>query len=206
MSAPIQDDLISSNEKPDSTSYSEIVNEPEHLSENEMKLEELFNKWADLTRQEKYNCFKLFFKDFSFKFLPVTAVFLIYILTTFLNILFASHSKGPEKDDLLSGVGIGNILYNMVGVSVCFGMASALDTLCTQAYGARLYYLMGCYFNRARVILSIVFVPIFFFMCFTEQFFLLIGQKPEIAYHAGNYCRGMLPGLWFFYQTDAMRR
>jgi hypothetical protein len=35
---------------------------------------------------------------------------------------------------------------------------------------------------------------------------LLIDQKKEIAYNAGMYCRGLLPGIWFFYQTDAMRR
>jgi MATE family multidrug resistance protein len=192
----------------DKQTYSEIgvENDSEHLTASEKQLEESFNNWENLSNMEKFACFKLFSKDFSVKFLPVSLVFCIYIITNLANILFVSHSSGPNVEDMLGGVGYGVIIYNMLGVSVCFGLASALDTLCTHAYGAKMYYLMGCYLNRARVILTIVFVPVFFILCFIESILLLINQKPEIAFYAGQFCRGLLPGLWFFYQTDAMRR
>lgn len=189
------------------STYSEITeNEAESLSESEKQLEQLFNNWDNLNRNEKFSCFLLFSKDFTNKFLPVSIVFCIYIFTTFSNILFVSHSSRKDREDILGGVGIGNIIYNMVAVSMCFGLASALDTLCTQAYGAKMYYLMGCYLNRARIILTLVYIPVFFILFFIESLLLLINQKKEIAYHAGMYCRGLLPGVWFFYQTDAIRR
>ena len=196
------------NEQHDTQSnYSVLTeNESENLNENEKKLEELFNNWDTLERKDKISTFILFSKDFTYKFLPVSTVFCIYIITNFTNILFVSHSSGDDKENMLAGVGIGNIIYNMVGVSICFGLSSALDTLCTHAYGAKLYYLMGCYLNRARVILTLVFIPVLFIMAFIESLLLLINQDKEISYYAGCYCRGLLPGLWFFYQTDAMRR
>lgn len=194
-------------ENENQSTISEISeHETDSLTESERQLEQLYNKWEDLNRNEKLNCFFLFSKDFTNKFLPVSTVFCIYIFTTFTNILFVSHSSGNDKEDVLGGVGIGNIIYNMVAVSICFGLSSALDTLCTHAYGAKMYYLMGCYLNRARVILTLVFIPVFFIMLFIESLLLSINQKKEIAYNAGMYCRGLLPGIWFFYQTDAMRR
>jgi MATE family multidrug resistance protein len=40
------------------------------------------------------------------------------------------------------------------------GMASALDTLCGQAFGARQYYLLGIYMQRAMFLLTLVSVPV----------------------------------------------
>jgi len=185
---------------------SEEEKESEQLTENEKQLEIYFNKWDSLTNAEKFTCFKLFSADFFVKFFPVSLVFFIYVLTSLANILFVSQSDVADKDNILNGVGYGVIIYNMVGVSVCFGFASALDTLCTHAYGAKMYYLMGCYLNRALVILSLITIPVLFCLMFIEDFFVLIGLKPEIAAPAGQFCRGLLPGLWFFYQSDAMRR
>ena len=190
-----------------SSTYSSM-GEPEadQLTDSEKQLEDTFNNWANLTKKQKFDCFLLFSKDFSKKFFPVSLVFCIYVITNFANILFVSNSKDPDSKNLLAGVGIGVIIYNMVGISICFGLASALDTLCTHAYGAKLYYLMGCYLNRSLVILTLVFIPVFFILFFIEPLLLLINQKVEIAYYAGKFCRGLCPGLWFFYQTDAKRR
>ena len=198
-------DNISVAEK--SSVYTAIVeSDREQLTDSEKQLEEKFNDWPKLTKKQKFDCFILFSKDFSKKFIPVSIVFCIYILTNFANILFVSNSKDQDAKNLLAGVGIGVIIYNMVGVSICFGLASALDTLCTHAYGAKLYYLMGCYLNRSLLILTIVFIPVFFILFFIEFLLLSINQKAEVAYYAGQFCRGLLPGLWCFYQSDAKRR
>ena len=205
--------ITPSSSNPNENTYSvlpekieKVENEMDQLTESEMQIDDLFNNWDHLDNKQKLQCFLLFSKEFTKKFLPVSVVFCIYILTNLANILYVSHSKRPDTDDVLAGVGYGVILYNMLGVSVCFGLASALDTLCTHAYGAKLYYLMGCYLNRGRIILSILFIPVFIILFFIEFFLVQINQKPEIARHAGLFCRGLLPGLWFFYQADAMRR
>jgi len=81
-----------------------------------------------------------------------------------------------------------------------------LDTLCSQAYGAKLFYLMGCYLNQARVILCLVFIPVFFILFFLEDLLLFIGQDPVTAYHSGRFALGVIPGALFFYQIEVQRR
>lgn len=70
-------------------------------------------------------------------------------------------------------------------------MASALETLCGQAYGAKQYHMLGIYLQRSWIILlatSIVILPLFFF---TSPLLCLLGQDPEISHVAG------LISIWF---------
>lgn len=55
---------------------------------------------------------------------------------------------------------LGNMMCNITGYSIMFGMCSALDTLASQAFGAKEYKLMGLYTQRAMVILTCCSIPI----------------------------------------------
>lgn len=71
------------------------------------------------------------------------------------------------------------------------GMASALDTLCGQSYGAKQYHMMGIYLQRSWIILfgcCILILPIY---AFTESILILLGQDPRICAVAGTI------GLWY---------
>lgn len=46
---------------------------------------------------------------------------------------------------LIGGVTLGNMMCNLTGYSLMIGMCSALDTLLSQAYGSKSYYLLGQY-------------------------------------------------------------
>ncbi|KAK8455434.1 hypothetical protein SEVIR_4G167500v4 [Setaria viridis] len=75
-------------------------------------------------------------------------------------------------------------------------MASALDTLCGQAFGARQYYLLGIYMQRAMFLLTLVSVPVAVIWFHTGEILLLFGQDPDIAAEAGNYARWMIPAIF----------
>lgn len=78
------------------------------------------------------------------------------------------------------------------------GMASAMETLCGQAYGAKKYQMMGIYLQRSWIVLflvAIILLPIYFF---ASSILLLIGQSPEIANQAGQVARWLIP-LHFSY-------
>ncbi|CAJ1918592.1 unnamed protein product [Sphenostylis stenocarpa] len=69
---------------------------------------------------------------------------------------------------------------------VLVGMASALGTLCGQAYGARKYNMLGVYLQRSWIVLfiaSILLLPIFIF---TTPLLEALGQDKTIAQVAGN--------------------
>jgi len=56
------------------------------------------------------------------------------------------------------------------------GMASALETLCGQAFGARKFHMMGVYMQRSWLVLlmcAVVLLPMYFF---AEEVLLLTGR------------------------------
>jgi len=77
-------------------------------------------------------------------------------------------------------------------------MASALDTLCGQAYGGRRYNLLGIYKQRAMLLLTLVSVPLAIIWFYTGEILLLFGQDADIAAEAGTYARWMIPALFAY--------
>nr|CAB3470481.1 unnamed protein product [Digitaria exilis] len=74
----------------------------------------------------------------------------------------------------------------------------ALDTLCGQAFGARQYYLLGIYKQRAMFLLTLVSVPLAVIWFYTGEILLFFGQDPDIAAEAGTFARWMIPALFAY--------
>ena len=85
----------------------------------------------------------------------------------------------------MAGVGMGNTVLNMIGLSIACGLNGAIETLVSQAYGAGKYKLCGTYLNRGRAIILIFFVPIIVFFFFCEDILVGIGQHKDVAKYAG---------------------
>ena len=65
------------------------------------------------------------------------------------------------------------------------GMASALETLCGQAYGAKQYHMLGVYLQRSWLILlafAVLLAPTFIF---SAQLLVALGQTAELSLEAG---------------------
>ncbi|WOL17102.1 protein DETOXIFICATION 21-like [Canna indica] len=74
---------------------------------------------------------------------------------------------------------------------ILLGMASALETLCGQSFGAKQYHMLGVYLQRSWIILfscSVLLSPVF---VFTAPLLKLIGQEESISDMAG------VIALWF---------
>nr|XP_023896408.1 protein DETOXIFICATION 21-like [Quercus suber] len=74
------------------------------------------------------------------------------------------------------------------------GMASALETLCGQAYGAKQYHMLGVYLQRSWIVLflsSIFILPIYIF---TTPILNILGQDESIA-EVGGYIAHWLIGV-----------
>uniref|UniRef100_A0A0D9XIS6 Protein DETOXIFICATION n=1 Tax=Leersia perrieri TaxID=77586 RepID=A0A0D9XIS6_9ORYZ len=95
----------------------------------------------------------------------------------------------------LAGASLATSLANVTGFSLLSGMATAMDTLCGQAYGARQYHLLGVYAHRAMVVLAAACVPIAAVWASAGKILLLLGQDAAIAAEAGAYARWLIPSL-----------
>ncbi|XP_028769418.1 protein DETOXIFICATION 27-like isoform X1 [Neltuma alba] len=107
-----------------------------------------------------------------------------------------------------------SIVINVIlgfDVGLMLGMASALETLCGQAYGAKKYHMMGIYMQRSWIVLlgcCVVILPIFLFASPVLKF---LGQPSEIAELCGVLSLWMIPlhfclafqfPLWRFLQSQ----
>ncbi|KAL0461384.1 UNVERIFIED_CONTAM: protein DETOXIFICATION 27 [Sesamum latifolium] len=75
---------------------------------------------------------------------------------------FAGHLGDLE----LAGVSIASNVIIGFDFGLMLGMASALETLCGQAYGAKKYHMLGVYLQRSWIVLflcCVVMLPLFFF-------------------------------------------
>jgi MATE family multidrug resistance protein len=75
-------------------------------------------------------------------------------------------------------------------------MASALETLCGQAYGAKQCHKLGVDTYRAVFTLLAVCIPLSLIWVFMDKILMLIGQDPLISRGAGRYMVWLIPGLF----------
>ena len=77
-------------------------------------------------------------------------------------------------------------------------MASALETLCGQAFGAKQYHMLGIYLQRSWLVLltcALLLVPVF---VFTAPILRLLGQDSHIAATAGTFSLWFIPVIFAF--------
>ncbi|MFQ6646637.1 hypothetical protein Gotur_018891 [Gossypium turneri] len=71
------------------------------------------------------------------------------------------------------------------GNGVLIGMASALETLCGQAFGAKRYHMLGIYLQRSWLLLFLTTSCLLPLFIFTTKILIALGQDEKIAIVAG---------------------
>lgn len=77
-------------------------------------------------------------------------------------------------------------------------MGSALETLCGQAYGAKQYDMLGIYTQRGIMILVALSIALAVIWYHTSFILVSLGQDHDISAGAGEFNRGMIPGLFAY--------
>lgn len=95
---------------------------------------------------------------------------------------------------------------NISAYSVGFGLTSALDTLCSQAYGAKRFGKIGIYFQAGLLVVLACLGPVFLANWYSEKFLLLLGQDPEVSRLAQVFSRWVLLGMPFVFLYELMRK
>ncbi|KAJ0978064.1 hypothetical protein J5N97_013538 [Dioscorea zingiberensis] len=85
-----------------------------------------------------------------------------------------------------------------LAMGIVLGMASALETLCGQAFGAGQKHMLGVYLQRSWVVLSacaLILLPLFIF---AVPILRLLGQENSIASMAGTISLCLIPIIFSF--------
>ena len=88
-----------------------------------------------------------------------------YIVMT-INLIFVGQ-LAHDSAAKLAGVGLGNIFLSMFGRHIIFATNSALETFVSQAFGQNQLRLAGKYFNRAKIILIAIYLPLAIMLSFS---------------------------------------
>ncbi|KAK9990321.1 hypothetical protein SO802_025306 [Lithocarpus litseifolius] len=102
---------------------------------------------------------------------------------------FAGHLGDLE----LAGISIANNVIIGFDFGLLLGMASALETLCGQAFGAKKYYMLGVYMQRSWIVLFVCCVLLLPLYLCASPFLKLLGQPPEVAELSGLVAMWMIP-------------
>ncbi|XAR48531.1 hypothetical protein NMG60_11031381 [Bertholletia excelsa] len=102
---------------------------------------------------------------------------------------FAGHLGDLE----LASVSIANTVIVGFNFGLLLGMASALETLCGQAFGAKRYHMLGTYMQRSWIVLFLCCFLLLPFYVFATPLLKLLGQPDDVAELSGVVALWLIP-------------
>ncbi|KAK1941070.1 Multidrug and toxin extrusion protein 1 [Phytophthora citrophthora] len=137
---------------------------------------------------------------------PVVLTTGLEFLPGFTCIILAGHIESPHTQQYVDAATLSTMFMNVTAFSVGSGLSSALDTLCSQAYGAKRFDKIGVYFQTGFLVVVTCFVPIFLLNWYSGAFLLLTGQDPEVAHLAQSFSRWTILGVPFVFLYKLLRK
>ncbi|KAF4315131.1 hypothetical protein BBO99_00001322 [Phytophthora kernoviae] len=137
---------------------------------------------------------------------PVVLATALEFTPGFTSIILAGHLKSPNVQQFVDAATLSSMFMNVTAYSVGFGLTSALDTLCSQAYGARRLDKIGIYFQSGLLVVSVCLGAVFLLNWYSERFLLAMGQDPEVAQLAQKFSRWVLLGVPFVFMYELIRK
>ncbi|MCO5584104.1 hypothetical protein L7F22_038027 [Adiantum nelumboides] len=129
--------------------------------------------------------------------IPMIVINLLLFAVPTTSVMFVGHIS----ELALSGASLAYSITNVTGLSLLMGLASALDTLCGQAYGAQQYSLVGLYLQRALIVLYACSIPLAILWSNMQHILLALGQDAAISKQAGEFMLWLIPTLFTYSAT-----
>uniref|UniRef100_M4BMT0 Multidrug and toxin extrusion protein n=2 Tax=Hyaloperonospora arabidopsidis (strain Emoy2) TaxID=559515 RepID=M4BMT0_HYAAE len=137
---------------------------------------------------------------------PVVVTYTLEYLPGVVGIILVGHIDSPDTKRFVAAATLSTMFTNVSSLSIGFGLTSALDTLCSQAYGAGKLDKLGLYFQAALFVIGACLVPVFILNWHAELFLKWSGQDPEVARLAGEFSRVTVFGVPFLFLYEIARK
>ncbi|KAK3001252.1 hypothetical protein RJ639_022057 [Escallonia herrerae] len=131
----------------------------------------------------------------------ITVSIFNYMLS-FVTLMFTGHMSALE----LAGASIATVGIQGLAYGIMLGMASAVQTVCGQAYGAKRYRAMGIMFQKALILHLGAAVILTFLYWYSGAVLELLGQTKSIAAQGQIFARGLIFQLYAFTLSCPMQR
>lgn len=137
---------------------------------------------------------------------PVIITYVLEFLPGIVSMTLVGHLESPLTKEYVGGVSLSTMFMNLTGVAFGFGLATAMDTLCAQAYGAGKPMKLGIYLQSGLIVLGVAVIPVFLLNWYTTAFLLWMGQPAVVAELAGRFSRLVLPGIPFLFAYELFKK
>ncbi|KAI1324549.1 MATE efflux family protein [Xylariaceae sp. FL0255] len=134
--------------------------------------------------------------------LPCIATYLLQYSWCIIVTVIAGHLSAGD----LAAASIGMTTMNIFGFAPFEGMATALDTLCSQSYGSGNYKTVGLHIQRMLVIMAIAAVPIAAVWAASPWILSLFVKQHNLAILAGIFLRVNIIGIPGYASFEASKR
>ncbi|VFQ91466.1 unnamed protein product [Cuscuta campestris] len=125
---------------------------------------------------------------------PLFFAALLQFLLQVMSLMFV----GRLGKSTLAGVSLSISFAYVTGFTVLMGLASTLDTLCGQSFGAQQLHMVGVHTQRAMVVLLSACILIAALWANTERILIVMHQDHEMSRVAGVYSYYMIPSLFAY--------
>ncbi|KAI2469791.1 MATE efflux family protein [Annulohypoxylon bovei var. microspora] len=133
---------------------------------------------------------------------PLIATYLLQYSYSVITTFVAGHLSA----DALAAASIGMTTMNIVGFATIEGMATALDTLCAQAYGSGNLSGVGLHVQKMLLLMALAIIPIGVFWICSPWVLSLFVRQHHLAEMAGSFLRVSLIGLPGYASFEAGKR
>ncbi|KAL4339810.1 hypothetical protein GQ457_08G006650 [Hibiscus cannabinus] len=125
---------------------------------------------------------------------PMVLSNVFYSSITMVSVMFAGHLGEVE----LAASTLANSWAAVAGFAFMVGLSGALETLCGQGFGARMYKMLGIYLQASCIISFFFSIIVSILWFYTEPILVLLHQDHEISRMAALYMKYLIPGLFAF--------
>ncbi|KAL1568081.1 Protein DETOXIFICATION 27 [Salvia divinorum] len=127
-------------------------------------------------------------------------------MTSYTMFVITQAFAGHLGDLELAAMSIASNVIVGFDFGLLLGMASALETLCGQAFGAKKYHMLGIYLQRSWIVLlacCVALLPLFFY---ATPILKAVGQPDDVAELSGKVALVFIPLHFSFALTFPLQR
>ncbi|CAN6470784.1 unnamed protein product [Victoria cruziana] len=133
---------------------------------------------------------------------PAIIIMVFNYMLSFVSQMFAGHLGEVQ----LAGASIASVGIQGLAYGIMLGMASAVQTLCGQAYGQGKYNMMGVICQKSMIIMGLAALALAFVYFYSYHLLKLIGQSTDVSIYGQVFTRGLIPQLFAFALYCPMQR
>jgi multidrug resistance protein, MATE family len=137
---------------------------------------------------------------------PVIGTCLLGMLPGIESIVLVGHLQHERSQEYLDATAVAVMFMSVFGLSIGYGLSSAMDTLCSQAYGAKETQKMGIYLQTGIMVLSAFMILVGIAFYHSQEILIALGQPPVVSQLAGLYISYLLPSVPFLFFYELLRK